>query len=725
MAQQYWVGEFFVDLSRNQISQLGQSQTLAPKALLVLTQLAKNRGKVVSYDDLLDSVWPNSVVTPNTLQRCIAQLRKALGENSKSQGMIKTHSKQGYSLEVDVSWSESLLPTSTDKTIEAVELDTDQHIQKSTDEPIHKDINQQPDKHQKMAPIRQSNKILFGIVAIIVLSVFVFIVSKYQPNEPQFHVSEIRYLTATDDKEYGATYSPDGDFILFHRYYNKFCINNIWAKNTETLEETKLIADRATYSGHSLSADGKTLVFIKQEDCTKPVTQNTCYRLMSINFNEALKSPQIPNELLHCQNSKIKSPIWIDEHHIAMLQKEEQLWRLIRFSVKDKSNSTIYQADVGNITHFAFSTEHQRFAVISRQHDGKQTIQMLTIDGDVDSSHTIKIPEGVPRHLSVQPRFIPNSDKLIFGDGSNLYTMNYQGEITKEDVQFKENAGGPRFHPDGNRLLLINGRYDSDIAKLSIQRNNVVDAPTNDLTIFERSINAEDFAKVQPNGNLVAFASERTGTMQVWVLDQGRTTKLSNFPRGTYIDNLLWDSEGKHLLVHVNSELYQLSLDNKLQQYDFPYPVTNLYHWDRNEQQVIANILVNGMRQFVNIDLSNMSYQKQNNKRVKWAATNLTGTLIFMDHMERFWQKGTIEDKLIEPLSGQGSPKRFVMDSERVYGINKTNQLWSYNIQSKEFNLLQEVTADVDYLTDINHNELLLTLIVAAKKEVIELSLTN
>jgi len=53
MAKQYSVGEFFVDLSRNQISQLSQSQTLSPKVLLVLTLFAKNRGKVVSYNELL------------------------------------------------------------------------------------------------------------------------------------------------------------------------------------------------------------------------------------------------------------------------------------------------------------------------------------------------------------------------------------------------------------------------------------------------------------------------------------------------------------------------------------------------------------------------------------------------------------------------------------------------------------------------------------------------
>ena len=108
MAQQYWIGTFFIDLSRNQITQNEQSQTIAPKALEVLTYLAKNKGKVISHDELLDKVWQDTSVSPNTLQKSIAQLRKILGDDGKVQVYIKTHTKKGYSLECDVRWEASI-----------------------------------------------------------------------------------------------------------------------------------------------------------------------------------------------------------------------------------------------------------------------------------------------------------------------------------------------------------------------------------------------------------------------------------------------------------------------------------------------------------------------------------------------------------------------------------------------------------------------------------------
>ena len=59
--------------------------------LKVLSLLAKNAGEVVSHQTIKEQIWPNVEVVPNALQRCIAQLRKALGDDAKAQQIIKTH----------------------------------------------------------------------------------------------------------------------------------------------------------------------------------------------------------------------------------------------------------------------------------------------------------------------------------------------------------------------------------------------------------------------------------------------------------------------------------------------------------------------------------------------------------------------------------------------------------------------------------------------------------
>ena len=398
MAKQYWVGEFHVDLSRNQISQPGQSQTLPPKALLVLTQLAENPGQVLSYDELLDRVWPNSVVTPNTLQRSIAQLRKALGENSKAQGIIKTHAKQGCSLECHVSWShgaESPSATPTDIPLSPPAGELISQVFPSTEEPERQErsSDESETELQNTAQPEQAStteKKKYGIAAMVAVLIGIVGLLMFQKQDGAFQFSDFHYLTATDDKEYGATYSPDGKYIVFHRYYDKLCVNNLWAKNARTQEEVRLTKVEGTYAGHSLSADGQNLVFIKEEDCTKPISSNTCYRLMSLDFHQALVQQQTPVELMQCQDSAIKQPVWIGNESIIMLQKQEQHWRLIRYSLKDNSSAVFYQMEGGTITNFSYSADRQVVGVTGVKSDGSQVIEMLTLDGALLSSHAIQ-----------------------------------------------------------------------------------------------------------------------------------------------------------------------------------------------------------------------------------------------------------------------------------------------------------------------------------------------
>ena len=76
--------------------------------MAVLTELARQRGRVVSRQELHDTIWPNVVVTDYTLNRCIYRLRRALdriagnGTGSGSE-FIETLPKRGYRLLADIS----------------------------------------------------------------------------------------------------------------------------------------------------------------------------------------------------------------------------------------------------------------------------------------------------------------------------------------------------------------------------------------------------------------------------------------------------------------------------------------------------------------------------------------------------------------------------------------------------------------------------------------------
>ena len=86
----------------------GGSLRLEPRVMAVLSELARQRGRVVSRQELHDTIWPNVVVTDYTLNRCIYRLRQALdriagnGTGSGSE-FIETLPKRGYRLLADIS----------------------------------------------------------------------------------------------------------------------------------------------------------------------------------------------------------------------------------------------------------------------------------------------------------------------------------------------------------------------------------------------------------------------------------------------------------------------------------------------------------------------------------------------------------------------------------------------------------------------------------------------
>jgi len=67
---------------------------LRPKTFDVLLYLVRNAGRLVAKDELFDKVWPNVIVTENSLVQCVKEIRQALGDDQQS--IIETVSKRGY-----------------------------------------------------------------------------------------------------------------------------------------------------------------------------------------------------------------------------------------------------------------------------------------------------------------------------------------------------------------------------------------------------------------------------------------------------------------------------------------------------------------------------------------------------------------------------------------------------------------------------------------------------
>ncbi len=89
-------GEFELDRAQRELRQSGGSVEIEPKAFDLLDFLVRHRHEAISKDQLLEHLWPGSIVTETALTRCVMKARRAVGDSADSQHTIKTVHGHGY-----------------------------------------------------------------------------------------------------------------------------------------------------------------------------------------------------------------------------------------------------------------------------------------------------------------------------------------------------------------------------------------------------------------------------------------------------------------------------------------------------------------------------------------------------------------------------------------------------------------------------------------------------
>jgi predicted ATPase/DNA-binding winged helix-turn-helix (wHTH) protein len=69
---------------------------LTPKAFAVLRYLVEHAGRLVTQDELLNSLWPDTFVQPEVLKSHVLEIRHALGDDAKNPQFIETLPRRGY-----------------------------------------------------------------------------------------------------------------------------------------------------------------------------------------------------------------------------------------------------------------------------------------------------------------------------------------------------------------------------------------------------------------------------------------------------------------------------------------------------------------------------------------------------------------------------------------------------------------------------------------------------
>ena len=89
-------GAVWLDLEREQLWRGDQARHLRPKSFALLRYLVAHPGRVLSKDELVQAVWPETAISDGVLTVSITEIRQALGDAAQAPQYLETVPRRGY-----------------------------------------------------------------------------------------------------------------------------------------------------------------------------------------------------------------------------------------------------------------------------------------------------------------------------------------------------------------------------------------------------------------------------------------------------------------------------------------------------------------------------------------------------------------------------------------------------------------------------------------------------
>src|SRR5215813_13220466 len=99
---------------RNQCLWRGDQRVpITPKAFDVLRYLVENPGRLVTQEEILEALWPETYVNQEVVKKYILEIRKVLGDRHDQPIFIETFPKRGYQFVAQVVEERTAAPEAT------------------------------------------------------------------------------------------------------------------------------------------------------------------------------------------------------------------------------------------------------------------------------------------------------------------------------------------------------------------------------------------------------------------------------------------------------------------------------------------------------------------------------------------------------------------------------------------------------------------------------------
>ncbi|MCO7189287.1 MULTISPECIES: winged helix-turn-helix domain-containing protein [unclassified Pseudoalteromonas] len=559
----FFINAYEIDLSRSVVILDSQQTHVEPKVLQVLLLLAQRQREhgeqVVTHQEIMSQVWQGAEVVPNALQRCIAILRKVLGDDAKNPTIIATHPKIGYRLIAPVRWPEPSIEPAT----------------RITNNPYF-----------KASTLVVSTLLLFSLLYLL------------WPDNRRPEYTRLTPVTHTDAHESHVIFSPDGDYLIFNRYAGS-CSNHLWARHISSHKEYQLSHTPGQFGAASFTPDGRELVFAAKADCNlerDKVDTQPCWTLASLDFAQALGQPQSIKSRYLCNHTQPHFPRALPNHVYAFLQHEAGQSQVVQYNDLTKSINTLFSTKNEHLYHFDYHAPSQRFALLSQDKQLNHILRIVDKEAQILHRNQITLLPHMDPNTYLPGRFTPDGNTLLAVSNGQLYTLSLGGKVSKISTPASHLLFADK-HPIDHTLAAIHGGKDIDIAHLLLSNSPSADTAAGishelnaralPYTSLSRTQAQERQAHFSPDGQHIAFVSNRNGTDQLWVWQSNKATALSDASVTHPIHGFVWSPDAKQLLWAQGGTLYISDLSGRQQSLSTTLPIHSVQTWGNQEHLLV------------------------------------------------------------------------------------------------------------------------------------------
>jgi len=538
----FTIGDWQVEPELNTLSRENSTIHLEPKVMQVLVQLALHAGEVLSKEQLIEAVWPDTFVSEQALTRCISVLRRELQDNTHTPRYIQTISKSGYRLVATVHMPHG------------EELKRHTTVEEAGDELPHAPS---PATEKNMPPsARRQPWPRWGMVAGAALLLLTagagigFWHSHREPAPPPFRTLPLTSYAGQQDQ---AAFSPNGNSIAFVWTDAESGNRNIFVKQIGSETTLRLThADELNFSP-VWSPDGTQVAYLSAGKDGLGI-----YQISSL--GGPARRVHTPLAMIHWDQGALS---WAPDGRTLIFPDGET----------SRAPSRIYRETLDTqqswpITNPPPTWDGDFDPVFSP--DGKKIAFIRASDNSVRDIYVMPANGGQPRQITHDGRIVdsmcwlPGSDAILFSSNRGgkfaLWKVSSRGGEPERLPVGTEDAFQPVVHGSTHRLLFTQSSAIWSILRVPLRSAREGSKATPVVSSTEQD-SAPSFA---PDGTRFAFQSWRSGTQELWIASRD----------GNSLRQLTYDSKGLTGSPAFSPDSQQVAFDSRTGGYSHIFAVS-------------------------------------------------------------------------------------------------------------------------------------------------------